>query len=95
MPKSFAVAMVTSGMAATAVAIPDWDKNLSEHAQEEVAAGGSLDTAVTPATIATCGSLSSTLPSAVAAAAMEMEDEEDAHRTAGRLKEVKKVGAND
>lgn len=95
MLKSFAVAMVTSGMAATAAAIPDWDKNLSEHPQEGIAAGGSLDTVETPPSIATCGSLSSSLPSAVAAAAMEMEDEEDAHRMAGRLKDAKKVGAHD
>lgn len=92
--KPFAIAMVTPGMAATAGAVSDWDNNLSGHAQEGIPAGGSDDTAVTHTTIATCASLSSSLPSAVAAAAMEREDEENVHRMAGRLKEAKKVGAN-
>lgn len=46
----------------------------------------------TAGTLMTGSTAASSLPSAVAAAAMEVEDEEDARRLLGRVREEQKVG---
>ena len=53
--------------------------------------GGESDGTV--GTLMTGSTATSSLPSAVAAASMEVEDEEDAKRLLGRLREEHKVGA--